>query len=79
VAPYARPGSDALAAGVSAAAADGAVVLLANHGSVVAAPSLLGAIDLSEELEAAAMVDFLTLGRPRMPLSDRDLGELRRA
>ncbi len=51
---YAPPGSDALARGVGDAAGDAHVMLLANHGSVVCASDLVRAVDLCEELEAAA-------------------------
>ena len=77
VAPYARPGSAELAAGVAQrAAAD--VLLLANHGSVVAAPTLVGAGDLAEELETAAQVTLLLLGRNPQVLSADAVTELGR-
>ena len=60
---YAAPGSDALAHGVGAAAADAHVMLLANHGSVVCAPDLMRAVDLCEELEAAAELALALHGR----------------
>ena len=60
---YAAPGSDALAQGVGAAAADAHVMLLANHGSVVCAPDLMRAVDLCEELEAAAELALALHGR----------------
>ncbi|NLP86127.1 aldolase [Microbacterium sp. CFH 90308] len=60
---YAPPGSEALAEGVGAAAADAHVMLLANHGSVVCAPDLVRAVDLCEELEAAAELTLTLHGR----------------
>jgi L-fuculose-phosphate aldolase len=60
---YAPPGSGALAAGVGAAAVDAHVMLLANHGSVVCAPDLVRAVDLCEELEAAAELTLTLHGR----------------
>jgi len=60
---YAPPGSYALAEGVAAAAADAHVMLLANHGSVVCAPDLVRAVDLCEELEAAAELALTLHGR----------------
>jgi ribulose-5-phosphate 4-epimerase/fuculose-1-phosphate aldolase len=75
---YAKPGSSALARGVVELAARSAVMLLANHGSVVAATSLAAAADLSEELETAAMIDFLTSGRARTALTHEQVLELRR-
>ena len=40
------------------------VLLLANHGSLVCAPDLLTAIDLCEELEAAAELTLALRGLP---------------
>jgi L-fuculose-phosphate aldolase len=60
---YAPPGSEALAAGVEAAASRGHCLLLANHGSVVCAPDLVRAVDLCEELEAAAELALTLHGR----------------
>lgn len=77
VAPYARPGTAALAAGVEALAADHAALLLANHGSLTASTSLDGAVDLAEEIEAAARVALLVRGlRPR-ELTPGQVAELR--
>lgn len=61
--PYAAPGSDALAVGVEAAASRSHCLLLANHGSVVCAPDLGRAVDLCEELEAAAELTLALHGR----------------
>ncbi|WP_348789450.1 class II aldolase/adducin family protein [Leifsonia sp. NPDC080035] len=66
--PYAAPGTSALASAVAAAAAGHPVLLLANHGPVVAAASLDAAIDLAEELETAAQVGLLLHGSPAVPL-----------
>jgi ribulose-5-phosphate 4-epimerase/fuculose-1-phosphate aldolase len=52
--PYAPPGSAPLTAGVAAVVGSSSVLLLANHGSLVCAPDIMTAVDLSEELEAAA-------------------------
>lgn len=57
--PYAPPGSSALSAGVARVAADNAVILLANHGCLVAGTSLEMALDRAEELETAAQVTLL--------------------
>ena len=77
VAPYARPGSDELAAAVGALAEGADVLLLANHGSVVAADSLDRAVDLAEELEAAARLHVTLLGtNPRWLTADQ-VDELR--
>jgi len=66
--PYARPGSAELAAGVAAAAPRNPVLLLANHGPVVAAPTLDAAIDLVEELETAARLTLLLRQAPAVVL-----------
>ena len=60
---YADPGSAELAAAVAERAPDHPVLLLANHGPVVAAGSLDAAIDLAEELEAAAQLTLLLRAR----------------
>jgi len=60
---YAPPGSGALARGVGAAAMESHVMLLANHGSVVCAGDLMRAVDLCEELEAAAELALDLHGR----------------
>ena len=60
---YAPPGSDDLARGVGEAAVDAHVMLLASHGSVVCAPDLVRAVDLCEELEAAAELALTLHGR----------------
>jgi ribulose-5-phosphate 4-epimerase/fuculose-1-phosphate aldolase len=66
--PYARPGSAELASGVAAAAPGHPVLLLANHGPVVAARTLEAAIDLAEELETAAQLTLLLKQAPAVAL-----------
>lgn len=51
---YAMPGSPALEQSVATAAAESRSVLLRNHGSIAAAPTLEGALDAVEEIEATA-------------------------
>jgi ribulose-5-phosphate 4-epimerase/fuculose-1-phosphate aldolase len=77
LAPYAPPGTTDLAAGVRAFAAEHAVILLANHGPVVAAPSLDAAIDLVEELETAAQLSLLLRQTPAVTLDDAAIAALR--
>lgn len=60
---YAPPGSDELARRVGEGAVDAHVLLLAQHGSVVCAPDLARAVDLCEELEAAAELALTLHGR----------------
>lgn len=66
--PYAPPGSADLAAGVASAAPGHPVLLLANHGPVVAASTLDAAIDLAEELETAAQLTLLLRQAPAVAL-----------
>ncbi|MGO4534765.1 class II aldolase/adducin family protein [Leifsonia sp. 2MCAF36] len=68
VVPYASPGSEELAAGVASAAPGHPVLLLANHGPIVAAASLDAAIDLVEELETAAQLTLLLKQAPAVAL-----------
>lgn len=77
MAPYGRPGSGALALGVGALAAENAAMLMRNHGSLVAATSLDAAVDLAEEVEAAARVALLVRGLPARPLTSEQVAELR--
>ncbi|WP_203416286.1 class II aldolase/adducin family protein [Jiangella ureilytica] len=76
VAPYARPGSAALAEGVAAAMARHHAVLMANHGSVVAAADVDLAADLAEELESAARLALLLRGLPYRELTPSAVSEL---
>lgn len=73
---YAAPGSIDLRDGVARHAAAHGTVLLANHGSVVAAPTLDGATDLAEELEAAAQLAVLLRGFSPIPLTAEQRAEL---
>lgn len=74
--PYARPGSAELAAGVATAAPGHPVLLLANHGPVVAATTLDAAIDLVEELETAARLTLLLRQAPAVALDAAAIAEL---
>lgn len=67
--PYFRPGDRALAEAVRLEARDHHAVLLANHGPVVAGPSLDNAVDAAEELEATARLVLLLGDRPSVPLT----------
>ncbi len=68
---YAPPGTDELAAAVGRAAASSSCLLLAHHGSLVCGPDLPRAVDLAEELEAAASLTLTLDGRGAGEL-DRD-------
>jgi ribulose-5-phosphate 4-epimerase/fuculose-1-phosphate aldolase len=75
--PYAPPGSTALADGVAEAARRSPVMLLAQHGPMVAAATLTAATDLAEELETAAQVSLLLTGRRPTTLSAAESAQLR--
>lgn len=76
LAPYARPGSQALADAVAARADASGSLLLANHGPLIAAPSLDAAIAAAVEIEVAARVQLLLYGRAVRPLNAAQIGEL---
>lgn len=76
VAPYARPGSSSLADGVGALMTDHHAVLMANHGSVVAAADVDRAADLAEELESTARLALLVRGLPYRELPPSAVSEL---
>jgi ribulose-5-phosphate 4-epimerase/fuculose-1-phosphate aldolase len=77
VAPFALPGTAELADGVAALAGSAPALLLANHGSVVAGAHLDAAVDLAEELEAAAQVVLLLQGVPHRRLTAAEVAALR--
>lgn len=62
VLPYIKPGSPDIAPMIRKRAARNASVLLANHGPVVAGPSLESAVFAIEELEETAKLILLTKG-----------------
>lgn len=79
---YHPPGDEALGQAVARVAENGgrkggAVgVLLANHGPVVAAPTLLAAVSAMEELEETARLVFLTRGMPVRRLTRDEVARL---
>jgi ribulose-5-phosphate 4-epimerase/fuculose-1-phosphate aldolase len=75
--PYGRPGDQALADTVRLAARDSAALLLANHGPIVAAPSLDVAASAAEEIEEAAKIMLLLQGLPTRVLTTEDVAALR--
>lgn len=75
--PYAAPGSSELAENVAARASGYPVLLLANHGLLVGAATLDGAIDLAEELETAARLTLLVRGTPAVALDAAAVDALR--
>lgn len=75
--PYYPPGDASLAAAVEHAATEAKAMLLANHGPVVAAKSLAGAVAAAEELEETAKLFMLLRGEGVRWLSDPQCQELR--
>jgi 3-dehydro-4-phosphotetronate decarboxylase len=74
--PYAKPGTPKLAAGVAALADRHAALLLANHGPIVAAPTLAAAVAAIEEIEEASKVQLLVAGRDARLLTEAEIAEL---
>lgn len=75
--PYYPPGDHELANAVSSLATDNHAVLLANHGPVVAGPTLAEALYSVEELEETAKLHYLLKDRPVRPLNAQQVDELR--
>ena len=74
---YAHPGSERLEGEVARAAERSRCLLLRNHGSLAAAPTLEGAVDAVEEIEETARLFLLLENRAARFLSERDAAELR--
>ncbi len=75
--PYFAPGDMKLADAVRGFAGRHHAVLLANHGPVVAGPSLTAAADATEELEATAKLFLLLHGQQMRTLNAEQVAELR--
>jgi 3-dehydro-4-phosphotetronate decarboxylase len=75
--PYGRPGDASLAGEVRRRARDSHALLLANHGPIVAGPSLDAAASAIEEIEETAKLVLLLDGLPTRPLTPEQLAELR--
>jgi len=75
--PYGRPGDDSLAGVVREGARRSAALLLANHGPIVAAPTLAQAAAAAEEIEETAKLVLLTHGLKTRLLTPQQLDELR--
>lgn len=77
VAPYARYGTDALAAGVTAALEDRVAALMQNHGAVAHGTSLELAYKRAQLVEwlCAMYIEAASIGTPR-ELSDEDMAEV---
>ncbi|MEO1317883.1 MAG: class II aldolase/adducin family protein, partial [Pseudomonadota bacterium] len=75
--PYYPPGDDMLANAVRSAARNANAVLLANHGPVVAAKTLPGAVYAAEELEETAKLYLMLRGAPTRLLTPDQVAVLR--
>jgi len=76
--PYYPPGDRSLAEAVGQLAATHHAVLLANHGPVVAGPSLEAAVYATEELEETARLFLMLRGQATRFLTPEQVAELRR-
>jgi 3-dehydro-4-phosphotetronate decarboxylase len=74
--PYGRPGDDSLAGAVSERARTSPALLLANHGPIVAAPTLAAAASAVEEIEETAKLVLLTHGLKTHLLTPEQVDEL---
>ncbi|HEX7825353.1 MAG TPA: aldolase [Mycobacterium sp.] len=75
---YAPPGSTELEERVSRASQHSRAVLMCNHGSLAAAPSLESAVDAVEEIEETARLYLLLEGRSPAYLGEEAVAELHR-
>jgi ribulose-5-phosphate 4-epimerase/fuculose-1-phosphate aldolase len=75
LAPYAAPGTDALAASLDAVAGEFRAVLLARHGSLVWGPTIEAALEAAVEVEEAARTALLA-GPAADPLTPAQIQEL---
>ncbi|MES0807841.1 3-oxo-tetronate 4-phosphate decarboxylase [Roseibium sp. SCPC15] len=74
--PFFVPGDPAMGDAVRALAGKRSVVLLANHGPVVAGKDLETAVNAMEELEATARLALLLRGVPTSALSPDQVGRI---
>jgi ribulose-5-phosphate 4-epimerase/fuculose-1-phosphate aldolase len=75
--PYFAPGDPSLSVAVEEVAREHHAMLLANHGSVVAADDLLSAADAAEEIEETARLWLMLRDQPTRPLTSAQLTTLR--
>jgi 3-dehydro-4-phosphotetronate decarboxylase len=75
--PYGRPGDGSLADEVRARARMSHALLLANHGPVVAGPTLAAAASAAEEIEETAKLALLLRALPTRTLTPAQVDELR--
>lgn len=77
VIPYCLPGSPEIVPSILAQAAHHSGILTANHGPVVAAPTLRAAVFVMEELEDTAKLMHLAHGLPTRQLLHEQVNELK--
>ena len=76
--PYSRPGDPSAAGEIATRALDHHVLLLANHGPVVAGADLASAAAMAEELEETARLVFVLAGHDHRLLTAAQVEDLRR-
>ena len=74
--PYHRPGDKKLGDEIEKVAADYNAVILANHGPIVAGPTLEKTVYAIEELEETAKLHLLTMGQAVRQLNEEQIQEL---
>jgi 3-dehydro-4-phosphotetronate decarboxylase len=74
--PFFAPGDPSLSIAVEELAREHHAMLLANHGSVVAADDLVSAADAAEEIEETARLRLLLGDKPTRPLTSAQLSAL---
>ncbi len=76
VIPYYPPGDLRIAAALAEWAGQRSAFLLQNHGPVVVGPTLAAAVDLMEEFEESARLDYLLRGRDVRFLTAEEISHL---
>ena len=74
--PYYKPGDPDMESDIFAAAKEARAIILGNHGSIVAGPSLVHAVDSAEELEISAKLALMLHGRQTRPLTSAEINAL---
>ncbi|WP_186760752.1 aldolase [Arthrobacter alpinus] len=74
--PYYKPGDPNMESDIFEAAKEARAIVLGNHGSIVAGPTLVNAVDSAEELEVSAKLALLLRGRDTRPLTSEEINAL---
>ena len=77
VVPYFRPGTADMVPQIRDAARRSPAFILAHHGSIVAASSLVSAVNTAEEMEESARIAYLLHGRGASTLTAEQVAALR--